>query len=394
MRSHSTRFLAFLLLAAPSAPALAGDVSIRLDTGSGLSVKDNTGAIERLRVDEATGNISRNGALFVHTTGSGNTFVGVGAGNLTTTGGGHNAAFGLGALSANTTGLVNSAFGANALNDNTTGHRNAAVGYAALGSNISGAQNAALGAYALLISTTGSRNNAIGLAALGSNTVGSSNSAIGYRALYANSSGNLNTGLGDKALGSNTTGARNVAVGFQSGYSQTTGNDNVYLANTGVAAESGQIKIGTVGTHTGTTIAGISGATSAGGIAVLVNASGKLGTTTSSARFKQDVRDMGDASELLMRLRPVTFRYTEDAVGAEEAKISQYGLIAEEVAEVAPELVAPDLDGRPYSVKYHELPALLLNEVQVQRHTIARLEARIAELEKRPLYTEPREVAR
>jgi hypothetical protein len=103
---------------------------------------------------------------------------------------------------------------------------------------------------------------------------------------------------------------------------------------------------------------------------------------------------MGDASDVLMRLRPVTFRYTEEAVGAVDAKTPQYGLIAEEVAEVAPELVAPDLEGRPYSVKYHELPALLLGEVQAQRRTIARLEARLAELEKRPLYTPVPEVAR
>jgi len=122
-----------------------------------------------------------------------------------------------------------------------------------------------------------------------------------------------------------------------------------------------------VGTHTGATIAGIHTATSSGGIAVLVNASGKLGTTTSSARFKQDVQDMRDASEVLMKLRPVAFHYREDAVGAEEAKIQEYGLIAEEVAEVVPELVAPDLDGKPYSVKYHILPSLLLNEAQKQR---------------------------
>jgi hypothetical protein len=114
---------------------------------------------------------------------------------------------------------------------------------------------------------------------------------------------------------------------------------------------------------------------------VLVNASGVLGTTTSSARFKQDVREMGDASDLLM-LRPVTFRYTEDAVGAEESKTPQYGLIAEEVAEVAPELVAPDLEGKPYSVKYHELPALLLNEVQQQEREITSLKAQMAQLQR------------
>jgi hypothetical protein len=115
---------------------------------------------------------------------------------------------------------------------------------------------------------------------------------------------------------------------------------------------------------------------------VLVLLDGTLGTATSSARFKQDVRDMGDASDLLMRLRPVTFRYLETEVGPEEAKTLRYGLIAEEVAKVSPELVAPGADGKPYSVKYHELPALLLNQVQQQQRTIATLEARIAELER------------
>jgi len=137
-----------------------------------------------------------------------------------------------------------------------------------------------------------------------------------------------------------------------------------------VAGESGQIKIGTVGTHTQATIAGIHDNTSVDGVAVLVNAEGVLGTIPSSARFKQDVREMGETSDVLMKLRPVTFRYREEAVGAEEAKTKQYGLIAEEVAEVAPELVAPDAEGKPYSVKYHELPALLVNEVQKQERTI------------------------
>jgi hypothetical protein len=207
--------------------------------------------------------------------------------------------------------------------------------------------------------------------------------------LRLNTTGSDNAALGRGALYTNTAVSRNVAIGSNAGSGQTTGNDNIYLASTGVAAESGQVKIGTVGTHTGTTIAGISGATSTSGVAVLVNASGKLGTTTSSARFKQDVRDMGEASDVLMKLRPVTFRYREDAVGAEDSKMTQYGLIAEEVAQVAPELVAPDLEGKPYSVKYHELPALLLNELQqtertvdAQRRQIAAQNARIERLER------------
>jgi hypothetical protein len=167
------------------------------------------------------------------------------------------------------------------------------------------------------------------------------------------------------------------------------GSDNILIANAGGISNHEQIRIETVGTHTLAAIAGISGAASADGVGVLVNVAGVLGTTTRSARYKQDVRDMGDASEVLMKLRPVTFHYREDVVGAEDAKITEYGLIAEEVEQVAPELVAPDLEGKPYSVKYHELRALLSNELQqtehtveVQRQEIAALSARIERLER------------
>jgi hypothetical protein len=486
MHRLSIRLAALLLLL--SSPALAADVSVRLDAGTGFNVLDSAGSTVRLRVDEATGNVSRNGALFVHTTGSSdnlfigrlsgnpgssgfaNTSLGYGALYYVTTGyfntavgtlalvnnqiGGSNSAFGSGALRQNTAGYWNSAFGTGALRSNTTANQNSAFGrnalysnttgganaafgsYAmrnnitgnnnaafgnealqantasfnsamggrALQSNTSGAENAAVGFDALRLNTTGIRNVAMGMRALVSNTTGNYNTAAGWHALYINSNGARNTAvgvgamlvnqtgfnneafgdaaldanvgglfnvaIGSSALGSNVNGSRNVALGNSAGVNQTSGSDNVYIANQGVAAENRQIKIGTVGTHVQTTIAGISGATSAGGIGVFVNASGVLGTTTSSARFKQDVRDMGDASDVLMRLRPVTFRYTEDAVGAEDAKTPQYGLIAEEVASVAPELVAQDLDGRPYSVKYHELPALLLSHAQKQQRTI------------------------
>ena len=356
--------LALLMIGALAATpsARAGDVSVTLDSGTGFSVKDNTGTVERLRVDEATGNISRNGALFIHSTGgTWNTFVGVGAGNLATTGA-TNSAFGQYALGSDTSGHSNSAFGFQALRSNTTGNRNTAIGYLALYAN------------------TGSYNSAFGFRPLASNTTGANNLAFGNRTMEFNTTGTKNVAFGDFALRRNTTGTRNVGLGYYAGANQTTGSNNIYLANDGVAGESGQIKIGTVGTHTKTTIAGISGATSSSGIAVLVNASGVLGTTTSSARFKQDVRDMGDASDVLMKLRPVTFHYREDVVGEADAKTTQYGLVAEEVEQVAPELVAPDLEGKPYSVKYHELPALLVNEVQKQERVIQEEEQVIAAL--------------
>ena len=367
--TRSARFgtrIALVMTAALAAAssARAGDVNLTLDSGAGVSIVDHNG-IERLRVDEATGNVSRNGALFIHTTGAGfDTFVGADAGNLTTTGAA-NSAFGAEALRYDTSGANNTAFGFRSLRANTTGNRNSAFGILALYAN------------------TGSYNSAFGFRPLSSNTTGTYNVAFGQRTLELNTTGNHNAAFGDQSLRNNTTGTHNVGLGWYAGASQTTGSNNIYLVNTGVAGESNQIKIGIVGTHTGTTIAGISGAVSTSGVAVLVNANGKLGTTTSSARYKQDVRDMSDASDVLMKLRPVTFRYREDVVGSQDAKETQYGLIAEEVAQVAPELVAPDLDGKPYSVKYHELPALLLNELQKQERVIQQEEQVIAALSAR-----------
>jgi hypothetical protein len=408
-----TRSLAFVLL---SAPAFAADVSLRLDAGAGFTVKDDTGAIERLRVDEASGNVSRNGALFVHTTGSLNTFVGSGAGNVYVTGssntgfgayalaygyvGGENTAVGLSALRFNYGGSSNSAFGASALRVND-GDESSAFGPFALTNNLVGSNSAfgaqalqatqgshdsVLGRRALFANTTGSGNSAVGSSALRDNLDGGANSAFGQIAMLRNTTGYENTALGRGALYSNTSGSRNIAIGSDAGYGQTTGNDNIYLDSLGVAGESGRIRIGSIGTHTQTQIAGIHGATSAGGIAVLVDPAGRLGTTTSSARFKQDVREMGDASDLLMRLRPVSFRYKPEAAPGEDG--TQYGLIAAEVAQVAPELVALDAAGQTYSVKYHVLPALLLAQnqqqqrtIEAQREALAALGARVAQLE-------------
>jgi hypothetical protein len=227
--------------------------------------------------------------------------------------------------------------------------------------------------------TGGARNAAFGHFVLPNNSTGGNNSAFGHFALYSNTTGADNTALGRYALKQNTTGSRNIAIGIAAGQSQTTGNDNIYIGSNALPGESGQIRIGDFGVHTQAHIAGIVGSTSANGVPVLVNGVGTLGTTTSSARFKQDVHDLGDASDLLMRLRPVRFHYLEEAVGPEDAKTPQYGLIAEEVAEVAPELVVQDAEGAPYSVKYHVLPALLVAEAQKQRSTAASQERRLAE---------------
>jgi hypothetical protein len=178
--------------------------------------------------------------------------------------------------------------------------------------------------------------------------------------------GGDNAFLGYAAGANNTTGSSNTFLGNGAGGENISGSNDVYIANEGPTsgAESDAIRIGTVGTQTAAYIAGIHGSTSASGIAVYVDSNGQLGTTTSSLRFKENVRDMGDSTDALMKLRPVTFLYKPEYANGE--RTLQYGLIAEEVAKVYPELVAYDNDGRPYSVRYQYLSTMLLNEVQKQ----------------------------
>jgi Chaperone of endosialidase len=167
-------------------------------------------------------------------------------------------------------------------------------------------------------------------------------------------------------------------VGHNAGSNVTTGDNNIHIGNQGTAADSGLIRIGTVGTQTATFIAGISGQTSASGVAVLVNAAGQLGTTTSSQRAKDEIRDMSVASDGVLKLRPVTFRYKPEH--DDGSRLLQYGLIAEEVAEVYPELAVLDKDGQPSGVRYHVLPAMLLNELQRQQRQLTAQQQELDEL--------------
>src|SRR6185503_4471601 len=181
----------------------------------------------------------------------------------------------------------------------------------------------------------------------------------GVLALSFNTTGYGNTASGSRALTGNTTGHGNTALGYLAGLNLTTGDNNIYVGNSGVFAESGTIHIGTQGTHTSTFIAGISGATAASGVAVYVNSSGQLGTLTSSARFKQDIRSMDNASDVLLALRPVTFRYRPEV---DPHCLPQFGLVAEEVEKVDPDLVARDDQNEVYTVRYEAVNAMLLNE--------------------------------
>ncbi len=252
-------------------------------------------------------------ASTVREPGAGNTFAGTGAGNLALTGEG-NVAFGKDALPAVNTGIWNAA----------TGYR------------------------AMLLNQEGSFNTANGLEALANNISGGNNTAVGVRAL----------------LNSNADG--NIAIGANAGASLTTGSGNIAIGHAGVAAESDTTRIGT--SQTRAFMAGINGVTSSGGVPVFINSAGQLGTLTSSARFKENITAMDDASADLMRLNPVTFNYLDGQDDGQ--KLTQYGLIAEEVAEVYPDLVVKTPDGKAETVRYHFLTPMLLNEVQKQQRKL------------------------
>ena len=295
----------------------------------------------------------------------------------------HNTALGYQTLFSDTTGHDNMASGFLALFKNTTGSDNTANGVQALYSNTTGGLNTATGLQALYKNTTGEDNTAAGLQALYSNTTGSQNTANGFDALANNTTGNNNTAVGIAALLENTTGASNIALGFQAGSNLTTGNNNIDIGNGGIPAEANTIRIGQQGTQTTTYIAGISGATASGGVAVFVNADGQLGTLTSSARFKEAIKSMDNASEALFSLKPVTFRYKK---GIDPKSTAQFGLVAEDVEKVNADLVVRDAEGKVYSVRYDAVNAMLLNEflkehrtVQELRTTVAKQEATIAQ---------------
>ncbi len=246
--------------------------------------------------------------------------------------------------------------------------------------------NTAEGTNALLSLTTGSFNTATGDEALQANTTGNYNTANGAGALQNNTTGRSNTANGVDALFSNTTGGSNIALGFTAGQNLTTGSNNIDIGSPGVAGESNKIRIGKIGTQNGTFIAGIHGVTVASAVGVVVDVNGHLGTVTSSARFKEAIKPMDKASEAILALKPVTFRYKHEL---DPDGMPQFGLVAEQVEKVNPDLVARDADGRVYTVRYEAVNAMLLNEflkehrqVQGLKSIVARQEATIAQQQK------------
>jgi hypothetical protein len=335
--------------------ALGHDALVSLTTGTsntaiGFQVlRDNTSGT----ANTASGPF----ALHLNTTGNSNTAIGKSA-MLTNTTGSENTAIGDGALFSNTTAFGNTATGNGALGSNTTGIQNTATGVSTLANNITGDFNTATGALALYLST------------------GDGNTANGYRALEKNRHGNFNTAVGDSAMLNNRNGNKNIALGYQAGLNLDRDN-NIDIGNPGVRGDASTIRIGKAGIHSNTYIAGISGVTVAGGVGVIIDTDGHLGTVVSSERFKDSVRPMDKASETILALKPVTFRYK---TAFDPKGIPQFGLVAEQVEKVNPDLVARDEQGKPYTVRYEAVNAMLLNEFLKEHRTVEELKKEIAGL--------------
>ena len=289
------------------------------------------------------------------------------------------------------------ALGLRALQSVTSGANNTAVGHTALAVNTTGGSNSAFGEDALLSNETGFRNSAFGEDALRSNVTGSTNTAVGQDALRSSTTGSANTAVGEDALLANTAGSNNIAVGRLAGASlAVAASNNILIGHNGSGVDLGtpEIRIGVHGLQEETRIAGIVNSSLATAIPVVVQSDGRLGISASSRRFKEDVRDMGEVGDKLSKLRPVRFRFKQGESDTGERPL-EYGLIAEEVAEVLPELVPLDAEGKPYAVRYDLLSSLLLSELQRQRqeyHRVDRENRRIDLAQARLLAAQQRDI--
>ena len=331
------------------------------------------------------------------TSGQHNTAIGFAALYYNTTGS-ENTATGSGALRDNTSGIFNTANGFFALYNNTTGSENTATGYGTLLRNTNGAYNTATGFEALTAATGDSTddNTATGALALHATTSGFYNTATGVSALYSNTTGYYNVASGVSALTYNVVGHDNTAEGFQAllnakgsnniglgsnaGANLTSGSNNIDIGNLGVAGDTAKIRIGKQGTQTATYVAGIYGKTVASGtkVAVMIDSTGKLGTVVSSARFKTQIKPMDKASEAILALKPVTFCYKKEL---DPDGMPQFGLIAEEVEKVNPDLVVRDEDGKVNTVRYEAVNAMLLNEFLKEHSKVEEQDLRLQKQE-------------
>ncbi len=300
---------------------LTGDLSVSgsliaacdLSVGCNLDIGNSS--------DATHGNINKNGSPFLSNFGLDNTFVGVNSGNFTMT----------------------------------------------------GTNNTGIGAFALAVTTTGGNNVAVGSSALTANGIGVENVAVGMQALNFNTTGDANTAVGFQALLNNTTGTNNIAIGDGAGSALTTSSNNIHIGNSGLLGDSNIIRIGTAGTHTATFISGIRGATTGipNALTVLIDGNGQLGTISSSKRYKENIEkiDRTWLLERFARIIPVTFSYKQDP----ESRRT-FGMIAEELSDVMPELVIRDKDGNPETIAYHLFTPLLIAVIQNLTERIEKLE--------------------
>ena len=352
-------------------------------------------------------------ALLSLTTGINNTAVGANALRDNTTGA-YNVAIGEAALANNTSGFQNMAIGAEALGNNnanfnlaigfralfmnTTGNHLTGIGAAALRNNTTASDNTAIGSNALRENTIGAENTAIGSLTLPNNTIGNFNTASGYQALFSNTTGVYNTANGYQALPNNTTGDLNTAIGVGALFYNTTGNYNTAIGSDALHYNTrGSNNIG-LGNDTGISVTTASNVICIGrlvlganvsntcfignirevatinmnAIPVVIDSSGQLGTMSSSKRYKHEIKPMETASEAILALKPVTFHYKSD-----KTDTPQFGLIAEEVAEVNPDLILRDNKGDVYSVRYDAVNAMLLNEFLKEHKTVQKLKATV-----------------
>ena len=396
------------------------DGSFNTATGAG-SLLFNTGnsntaigAASLLFNGTATDNTAVGTAALLNNTASGNTAIGSNALLNNTTGGtlgniqgfdvGPNVAVGWQALESNTVASANTALGSQALHSFTTGPvgleqlglctavgfqalgnatggaGNSGFGYQTLFNNTDGTGNSAIGAQVLFNNTTGTSNTASGGSALFNNTIGDYNTATGGSALYSNVTGESNTAIGQQALQSNISGSANTAVGLETLVSNTNGSHNIALgdgAGTNVMTADRVICIGAVGEDVSNScfIGQIFNVISAGGTPVFINSNNKLGTMTSSRRFKEQIKPMERASEVLFALKPVSFRYKK---GIDPLGVPQFGLVAEDVEEVNPDLVVRDREGKVNTVRYDQVNAMLLNEFLKEHRKVQDLEKGMA----------------
>lgn len=354
---------ALLSLTTGAANTAVGWFSLKSDTAGSFNTALGAGTLAANIGDQDTATGAA--ALFSNTTGAFNTATGALALFSNTTGF-NNTANGVGALFSNINGFSNTANGLHALFGNIDGFSNTANGVDALASNTHGNVNTAIGTTALVSNTTGGNNTAVGVSALASNIDQNDNTAIGFAALQMNI-GAGNVAIGSGALSNNTSGSFNI--GIRGGGNLTDGIFNIDIANDGVAGENNTTRIGILQNRC--FISGIRDVTTevADAINVVIDSAGQLGTVSSSRRFKDEIKPMDRASEAILCLKPVTFHYKSDHTAR-----PQFGLIAEEVAKVNPDLVVRDKNGEIYTVRYDQVNAMLLNEFLKEHRKVQDLE--------------------